>query len=106
MNYAKGKPKKGKPPFGPTKVAIVAAKDQLSALVTRALAGEDIVITRHGEAAVRLSRVLPPTPNAPTPRVPGLYPELAHLADEIMTPLSDEELARFYDGPVFPDPAS
>lgn len=38
----------------PTKVAVSEAKGQLTELVRRAEAGEDVVLTRHGQPAVRL----------------------------------------------------
>jgi prevent-host-death family protein len=37
----------------------VEAKNNLSALIDRALAGEEVVITRHGTPVVRLAPVLP-----------------------------------------------
>lgn len=37
-----------------TQVSVTAAKGQLTELVRRAEAGDDIVLTRHGHAAVRL----------------------------------------------------
>ncbi|CAN5244251.1 type II toxin-antitoxin system prevent-host-death family antitoxin [soil metagenome] len=37
-----------------TKVAVSEAKGQLTELVRRAEAGEDVVLTRHGQPAVRL----------------------------------------------------
>ena len=38
-------------------VSVTQAKGQLTELVRRAEAGEDIVLTRHGRAAVRLAPV-------------------------------------------------
>ena len=38
-------------------VSVTDAKGQLTELVRRAEAGEDVVLTRHGQAAVRLVRV-------------------------------------------------
>ena len=35
--------------------SIVEAKNNLSALIDRALAGEEVVITRHGKPVVRLA---------------------------------------------------
>jgi prevent-host-death family protein len=40
-------------------VGLFEAKNKLSALVTRAEKGEDIVITRHGQPTVRLVPVQP-----------------------------------------------
>jgi prevent-host-death family protein len=36
------------------RVSVTEAKAQLTALVRRAEAGEDVILTRHGQAAVRL----------------------------------------------------
>ena len=41
------------------RVPVTEAKGQLTELVHRAEAGEDIVLTRHGHAAVRLVPVIP-----------------------------------------------
>lgn len=38
----------------PTRVSVTEAKGQLTELVRRAEAGDEIVLTRHGHAAVRL----------------------------------------------------
>jgi prevent-host-death family protein len=42
-------------------VSVTEAKGQLTELVRRAEAGDDIVLTRHGQAAVRLVPVKPLT---------------------------------------------
>jgi prevent-host-death family protein len=43
--------------------SVVEAKNQLSALIDRAVAGEEVVITRHGHPVVRLDSVAqPPAP--------------------------------------------
>ena len=36
------------------KIAVTAAKGQLTELVRRAEAGEEVILTRHGQAVVRL----------------------------------------------------
>jgi prevent-host-death family protein len=41
------------------KVSVSDAKGQLTELVRRAEAGEEVVLTRHGQAAVRLVAVKP-----------------------------------------------
>jgi len=67
------------------------AKTELSDLVARAEAGEEIIIARHNKPAVKLV----PVEEAPKkPRVPGA---LAHLRGKIpdslfFDPLPDEEL--------------
>jgi prevent-host-death family protein len=40
--------------------SVAEAKNQLSALIDRALKGEDVVITRHGHPVVELKPVSPP----------------------------------------------
>ena len=57
-------------------VGMFEAKTHLSALVERALAGEEIVLTRHGEPVARIVPYAPPTP---APRVFGAF---AHLLPE------------------------
>jgi prevent-host-death family protein len=44
-----------------TQVGMHEAKTRLSQLVERALAGEEIVVTRRGKPAVRLTPVAPPS---------------------------------------------
>ena len=41
-------------------IAVSDAKAQLTELVRRAEAGEDIVLTRHGQPAVRIVPIAPP----------------------------------------------
>ena len=41
------------------RVSVTEAKGQLTELVRRAEGGEDVVLTRHGQAAVRLVPVAP-----------------------------------------------
>lgn len=46
-------------------VSVTEAKAQLTELVRRAEAGDDVVLTRHGQAAVRIVPVMPlPDPKA------------------------------------------
>jgi prevent-host-death family protein len=52
-----------------TSVSVFVAKAQFSALIARAEAGEEIVISRHGRPAVRLVAV---TASA-SPRRPGVF---------------------------------
>lgn len=75
----------------PATVNIHEAKTHLSRLIERAYAGEDIVIAKAGKPRVRLVKV----EEAPRPRrVPGGWPELANVPDELwLAPtMSDEEL--------------
>ena len=68
-------------------VNLYDAKTQLSRLVDRAIAGEDIVIARAGKPAVRLV----PVENA-VPRQPGLLKGLS-LPDDLFDPLPEDELS-------------
>ncbi|PPQ29351.1 type II toxin-antitoxin system Phd/YefM family antitoxin [Rhodopila globiformis] len=43
-----------------TQHSVAEAKNQLSDLIDRTLAGEDIVITRHGHPVVALKAIRPP----------------------------------------------
>jgi prevent-host-death family protein len=71
----------------PETVNLYDAKTQLSRLVDRAIAGEDIVIARAGKPVVRLV----PVANA-VPRQPGLLKGLS-LPDDLFDPLPEDELA-------------
>jgi len=68
-------------------VNLYDAKTQLSRLVDRAVAGEDIVIARAGKPVVRLVPV-----DAAVPRRPGLLKGLT-LPDDLFDPLPEDELA-------------
>ncbi|GJG85148.1 hypothetical protein tb265_03290 [Gemmatimonadetes bacterium T265] len=79
-------------------VGMFAAKTHLSALVEQALAGEEIILTRHGEPVARIVPYAPPTP--PPPRVFGAF---AHLTPRdadwsaVTEPMSEDEL-RLWEG--------
>jgi prevent-host-death family protein len=64
------------------------AKTELSKLVERALAGEDIVIARAGVPVVRLVPV-----QRTAPRKLGQWKGRVKLADDFNEPLPSEELA-------------
>ena len=68
-------------------VNIYEAKTQLSRLVDRAAAGEEIVIARAGKPLVRL------VPVEPNPRPAGLWRHIKPPPDDFFDPLSEEELA-------------
>jgi prevent-host-death family protein len=70
----------------PELVNLYDAKTQLSRLIDRAAAGEDIVIARAGKPVVRLV----PVEDA-VPRQPGLLKGLA-VPDALFDPLADDEL--------------
>ncbi|MER9234502.1 type II toxin-antitoxin system prevent-host-death family antitoxin [Mesorhizobium sp. M0622] len=69
-------------------IPIAEAKARLSELVSRAEAGEEIVITRHGKVAARL--VAPAKPDR-LPRIGALKGKI-RIADDF------DELSREWDG--------
>jgi prevent-host-death family protein len=71
----------------PETVNLYDAKTQLSRLVDRANAGEDIVIARAGKPLVRLVPV-----EAAVPRQAGLLKGLS-LPDDLFDPLGEDEQA-------------
>lgn len=68
-------------------ITVHAAKTNLSKLIERAEAGEDIIIARGNDPAVKLVPVSPPSQ-----RRFGLYKGLARIGPEFFEPLPDEEL--------------
>jgi prevent-host-death family protein len=75
------------------------AKSQLSKLIAAAIAGEEVVIARGSEPMVRLT---PITPVKKTRKF-GRYKGLLKVPDSFFDPLTEEELALWEDGPVFPE---
>lgn len=77
-----------------TKVNIHEAKTQLSQLVDRALAGEEVIVARHGRALVRLV----PIESQATLRPIELHRQPLSEASirESLRPLSEAELADWY----------
>lgn len=74
-------------------IGMTEARASLSKLVERALAGEEIVITRRGKPVVRLM----PIENALPPREPGALKGLFEVTDEFFEPLPDDLLQAFDD---------
>lgn len=68
-------------------VNLYDAKTQLSRLVDRAIAGEEIVIARAGKPVVRLVPV-----DGAAPRRPGLLKGLV-VPDALFDPLAEDALA-------------
>ena len=71
------------------------AKNQLSSLVDRAAAGEEIVIAKHGQPMAKLV----PVPKAKKePRKPAGALRITYMADDFDDPLPPELLKQFgYD---------
>lgn len=79
-------------------VTIHEAKTNLSRLIADIEAGQEVIIAR-GKAPV--ARLVPIEPKPQ--RVPGLWKGKFEVPDSFFDPLSEEELALWDDGPVFPD---
>lgn len=73
-------------------VNIYEAKTQLSALLKRALAGEEVVIARAGKPVARLIPLAPPTESRSGVRFGGLDPAQLKLSDDFHTPMTDDDL--------------
>lgn len=72
-----------------TKVDLNEAKAALSELLTRAQAGEEVVIFRDNAPVARLVPIGP----TPLPRRPGRWKGLANLDDGFFDPLPESEVA-------------
>ena len=68
--------------------SIAAYESDLSRLIVRALAGEEVIITRAGKPLVRLVPIR-------QERVPGLAQGLVRIAPGFDAPLPEEILADF-----------
>ena len=79
-------------------ISVYNARAEFSRLIERALAGEEIVITRRGKPAVRLV----PVEEARKPRKPGALKGLFEVPDEFFEPLPHDVLEAFYNGPIEP----
>jgi prevent-host-death family protein len=69
-----------------------AAKTNLSKLVERACAGEEIILANNGEPRVRLVPVIQPR------RQPGTLKGVLEVTDEFFAPLTDDELREWEGG--------
>lgn len=73
------------------------AKSNLSRLMDRARAGEEIVLAKAGEPWAKMVAIAPPLKRK---RQPGGWPELASVPLEIWSePLPEEDLAYIDDRP-------
>jgi len=75
----------------PTTVNVYEAKTQLSRLIDRAAAGDDIVISRHGKPVARLC----PLAQQPRSIEFGLLKGCVEIADDFDAPLPSEVIAAF-----------
>ncbi len=72
----------------PITVNMHKAKSDLSHLVRRALAGEDIIITKAGKPVARLVPIR-------SERVPGTARGMIRIADSFFEPLPEEVISAF-----------
>jgi len=80
-------------------VSTYEAKTQLSKLIAACERGDDVVITRGSKPVARLV----PIEELPPREFGFLHLNLTEAEmEELMAPLDDEQLALWYDGPVFP----
>ncbi len=80
-------------------VNVHEAKTQLSKLLRRVEAGEDVVIGRGGRPVARLTRV---TPDEAAPRPLGTWRGRVEMADDFDA-LPDEVVDVFYTSRIEPD---
>ncbi len=73
------------------------AKTHLSRLLAQVEAGEEVYIARAGKRIAKLVRA-----DAPQPRQFGTAAGSLVLQPGWDDPMSDEEIAEFEDGPIFP----
>lgn len=90
-----------------SQINLYEAKTQLSSLVERAAAGEEIVIAKNGKP---MAKLVPIPADKPKRKVPWgdladrLTPEQRkQLCDDIAEPMSEDELALWYDSPILPE---
>ena len=83
------------------KVNIQEAKTHLSRYLDQVEGGEVIVVCRHNQPVAEI-RAIQTASVSPT-RVAGLLKGLVHWEPDAFAPLSEQELAEFEGGPVFPN---
>jgi len=79
-----------------TTVSVHEAKTHLSRLIEKVLAGEEVVIARNKEPVVRLVREAPPKKKPLLGALKGQF----EVPDDAFAPLTEEELAHWYDGKI------
>jgi len=72
-------------------VNVHEAKTQLSRLLERVEAGEEVIIARAGKPVARLVALAQERPR----RVPGRLKGRIHISDSAFDPMADEELAEW-----------
>jgi antitoxin (DNA-binding transcriptional repressor) of toxin-antitoxin stability system len=82
------------------KVNIQEAKTHLSRYLDQVEEGEVVVVCRHNQPVAELRAIR--TASVSPPRVAGLLKGLVHWEPDAFAPLTEQELAEFDGGPVFP----
>jgi len=87
-----------------TLVSVREARASFSRLIDRAVAGEEVIITRSGRPVVRLAPVgREPQPAEAGKRPLGLLKGEFEIPDSaLFDPLPEEFLDSFYNGPILP----
>jgi len=80
-------------------VNIHQAKTELSKLLVKALAGEEVIIAKAGKP---LAKLIPIAPNKKR-RIAGLAAGQVWMSPDFDAPMDDEWLDLFYNGPIFPE---
>lgn len=80
-------------------ISVYEARANLSKLIERTLAGEEVVITRRGKPVVRLV----PAEETRPPRRPGRLKGKFELPDSFFDPLPEDIIEAFYESSIFPD---
>jgi antitoxin (DNA-binding transcriptional repressor) of toxin-antitoxin stability system len=84
------------------KVNIQEAKTHLSRYLDQVEGGEVIVVCRHNQPVAEIRAIQ--TASVSPPRVAGLLKGLIHWEPDAFAPLTEQELAEFEGGQVFPNP--
>jgi prevent-host-death family protein len=77
------------------KVSVYEAKSKLSQMINRALDGEEVVITRNGEATVKL---VPVRSSVSDKSWIGSWKGKAKIHDKFYNSLDDDETVRYLTG--------
>ena len=80
-------------------INIHQAKTQLSKLVEEAALGEEIIIAKAGKPVARLVAL---EKTECKPRQPGSMKGQILIADDFDAPMTENELAQWYDSSIFP----
>ncbi|WP_174873202.1 type II toxin-antitoxin system Phd/YefM family antitoxin [Enterovirga aerilata] len=89
-----------------SQVDIEAAAGDLQGLVARARSGEEVVLIEGGRPMAKLVPIIQHTGEDLPPRQLGLARGRWNVPEDFDTPLPEEVVALFYEGPLFPEDPS